>query len=155
MEAERSFQQPAPMEKLPELVHNRVARVAAATPTATAIEAGNGKLTFWELDRKANRLASRLRSSGVRVGSRVALCLNRSPELAVAALAVLRAGAAYVPLDPTAPAARLRSMATDAAIAGWLTSSDLSARVPDGDWSIGVVDQLASDTDREPPGDEK
>jgi amino acid adenylation domain-containing protein len=74
-------------------------------------------LSYAELDRWADRLAARLRSRGVGPESRVGLCAGRSRELVVAVLAILKAGAAYVPLDPAYPAERLAFMAADAGLA--------------------------------------
>ena len=76
-------------------------------PEAPALSVGDERLTYGELDRRANRLARHLQASGVRPGDRVALLLERSAEMVVAILAVLKAGAAYVPLDPAYPAERL------------------------------------------------
>ncbi|HEU0053411.1 MAG TPA: condensation domain-containing protein, partial [Longimicrobium sp.] len=73
---------------------------AAATPDAVALIAGDERITYAELEARANRLARHLRALGVGAGTRVALCLERSPDLVVAILAILKAGGAYVPLDP-------------------------------------------------------
>lgn len=81
------------------------ARVAA-TPTATAVVHGEQALSYAELNARANRLAHRLLRLGVRPEDRVAVLTRRSEHLVVALLAVLKAGAAYVGLDPRAPAAR-------------------------------------------------
>ncbi|MEU3606826.1 amino acid adenylation domain-containing protein [Streptomyces sp. NPDC035033] len=86
------------------------ARQAAATPAATAVSADGGALTYAELDARSDRWASALAGHGVRPGDTVAVALPRSPEYVVALLAVLKAGAAYVPLDPRYPAAQVASM---------------------------------------------
>ncbi|HEV2735362.1 MAG TPA: condensation domain-containing protein, partial [Longimicrobiaceae bacterium] len=88
-------------------VHDLVAEQAARTPGATAVVAGERTLGYAELDAAACRLARVLRARGVGPETRVGVCLERSAELPVALLAVLRAGAAYVPLDPGYPAERL------------------------------------------------
>ncbi|SFX77609.1 non-ribosomal peptide synthetase [Streptomyces atratus] len=95
---------------LPELV----ARQARLTPDALAVESAGGGLTYRELDRAANRLAHELRARGVRRDEVVAVCLPRRPRLAVALLGVLRAGAAFMPLDPAHPSRRLAWMLRDA-----------------------------------------
>jgi amino acid adenylation domain-containing protein/non-ribosomal peptide synthase protein (TIGR01720 family) len=92
----------------------RFARQAALTPDAVALEAGERRLTYRELSAAAHRLASRLRSLGAGPDRRVAVRLERSPELVVALLGVLEAGAAYVPVDPEYPPARQRRMLEDA-----------------------------------------
>ena len=73
----------------------------------------DSSLTYGELEQRSNRLARYLRSNGVREGDHVALCIERSPDMLVGLLAVLKAGAAYVPLDPTSPPKRMESMIED------------------------------------------
>ncbi|MFI9841242.1 amino acid adenylation domain-containing protein [Nonomuraea sp. NPDC051941] len=85
-------------------VHEMIERRAAADPDAVAVA---GAFTYAELEREANRLAHRLRELGAGLGTLVAVRLPRTPELIVALLAVLKSGAAYVPLDPAYPADRL------------------------------------------------
>ena len=82
------------------------ARVAES-PNALALSFEGQALTYLQLDRRANRLARRLRALGVERGTRVGVCLERSIEMIVALLAVAKAGAAYVPLDPLDPTERL------------------------------------------------
>ncbi|HVG07325.1 MAG TPA: amino acid adenylation domain-containing protein [Thermoanaerobaculia bacterium] len=79
-------------------------------PEAPAVVFGNDSLTYAELDRRANRLARHLIGLGVGPGSLVGLCLERSADLIVSFLGILKAGAAYLPLDPSSPAERLRWM---------------------------------------------
>ncbi len=94
-------------------VHELFAAQAGRTPGAVAVVQGERTLTYAELDAWAHGLAQHLRRRGVRAGSRVALLLPRSVELVVAELAVLRAGAAYVPLDASYPAERTAFMIAD------------------------------------------
>ncbi|WP_369203044.1 amino acid adenylation domain-containing protein [Streptomyces sp. PU-14G] len=88
---------------------------AARTPQATALVYGSTALTYAQLDARANRLARHLRTLGAGVGTVVAVSVPRSAELVVSLLAVLKTGAAYLPLDPDYPAARLAFMLEDAA----------------------------------------
>jgi amino acid adenylation domain-containing protein len=111
-----------------EPVHARVARWARETPQAPAVTWEGGELTFGELNRRANRLAHRLRRLGVGAGETVALRLERSPELVLAALAVLKAGAAYLPIDPAHPAERLAYMLRDSGAAALLTAERLDGQ---------------------------
>jgi non-ribosomal peptide synthetase component F len=99
-----------------EPVHRRFERRADERPEAVAVVAEGGRLGFAELDRRANRLARLLRHQGVGRGHRVGLCVERGLDLPVGLLAVLKAGAAYLPLDPANPDARLRSTAADAGV---------------------------------------
>jgi amino acid adenylation domain-containing protein/non-ribosomal peptide synthase protein (TIGR01720 family) len=111
-------------------VHELFAEQAARTPAAVAVACGRRRLTYAELDRRADRLAARLRALGAGPGSLVALCLERSPEMVVALLGVLKAGAAYVPLDPAYPPERLAFMLADARPPVLLTQRPLLARLP-------------------------
>ncbi len=94
-------------------VQAQLERQARLRPDAPAIVCGAAKYTYAELNRSANRLAHRLRRQGVGPDTPVAICLGRSPRMIVALLAVLKAGGAYIPLDPNYPAQRLESVLTD------------------------------------------
>ncbi len=109
-------------------VHELIARQTAATPDAIALVASGVSTTYRELDARANRLARYLQSIGIGVESRVGLCLYRSTDLVVSLLAILKAGAAYVPLDPDYPADRLQYVASDANIAAVITEDALASR---------------------------
>ncbi|MEU2207253.1 MupA/Atu3671 family FMN-dependent luciferase-like monooxygenase [Streptomyces hygroscopicus] len=115
-------------------VHELVERQAAATPDRPAVVQGDGGLSYAELDTAADRLAQRLRAHGARPGTLVGLCLPRTPDLVTAVLAVLKSGAAYLPLDPAAPAERNDDILRDAGAPLVLTVSALRAAlaVPDG-----------------------
>ncbi|MBF0626317.1 MAG: amino acid adenylation domain-containing protein, partial [Magnetococcales bacterium] len=112
-------------------IHGIQARVARAHPDAPAVEGEGTLLTHGELDRRANRLAHLLRARGVGVGSRVAICLDRVVEAPLGILAILKAGAAYVPLDPAYPRERLRHMLEDAEPRLVITRAGLADRLPD------------------------
>jgi len=88
-------------------VHELIEAQARRTPDAEAVSFNGQVLTYRELNDKADRLAVELRSQGVVVGDRVAICLNRSLAMIVSILAVLKSGATYVPLDPAYPQSRL------------------------------------------------
>jgi amino acid adenylation domain-containing protein len=96
-----------------EAVHTLFEARAARTPGATALVHGGESLTYDELNARANCLAHYLRARGVRAGERVAVLVPRSAELVIAELAVLKAGAAYVPIDPAFPADRIALMVAD------------------------------------------
>ncbi|MDB6442647.1 amino acid adenylation domain-containing protein [Pseudomonas sp. 21TX0197] len=117
------------------LLHQPFERQAALWPDAVAAHietasAGTTTLTYGQLNRQANRLAHALLATGLRPDDRVAICLERGPHMLVALLATLKAGAAYVPLDPTYPPARLRHMLEDSAPRLVLSSDALRTRLP-------------------------
>jgi amino acid adenylation domain-containing protein len=95
-------------------LHGLVAEQVRRTPDATAVTFAGARLTYAELDARANKVAHRLIAEGVTPGSLVAVCAERSLDLPVALLGTLKAGAAYVPLDPEYPAERLEFMLQDA-----------------------------------------
>ena len=121
-------------------VHELVAAQASATPDAVAVVVGERKLCYGELNARANQLAYRLGSLGIRAEGPVALFLERSVELVIAALAVLKAGGAYVPLDPSYPAGRVSLLLEDSAGPVVLTHSSQIKKLPAGSWKTIVVD---------------
>ena len=112
------------------LVHQLFEAQAAARPDALALEHAGQQLSYGELNRRANRLAHSLLACGVAPDDRIAVHLTRSVEMIVALLAVLKAGAAYVPLDPAYPPARLAYMLADCAPKLVLSDSALDVAVP-------------------------
>ncbi|AYM19771.1 hypothetical protein At15955_47860 (plasmid) [Agrobacterium tumefaciens] len=105
-------------------LHDFVKASAEANPQAIAVTDQDKNLSYAELDRRADRLASGLAAAGISRGKRVGIRLERSVELVVAILAVLRTGAAYVPLDPRYPADRIEFIAVDADLALILVSTE-------------------------------
>jgi non-ribosomal peptide synthetase component F len=93
-------------------------------------------LTYADLDRRANQLAHYLASAGVDREHLVGLYLERSPAFIVAALAALKAGAAYLPLDPDSPAGRIAFMLRDSRASAVVTSENLRDRISSGLWQI-------------------
>ncbi|MBD9374615.1 LLM class flavin-dependent oxidoreductase [Rhizobium sp. ARZ01] len=94
-------------------IHQRIVQACHDTPDAPALEAGPVRLSYAELDMRASRLAGVLAERGARPGVIVGLCLERSADLVVAMLAILKTGAAYLPLDPAYPVERIRFMLSD------------------------------------------
>ncbi|WP_156743991.1 amino acid adenylation domain-containing protein, partial [Mycobacterium sp. 1164985.4] len=111
----------------------------ASAPKAEAISHDGRSMTFRELDRASNRVANLLASRGVCRGERVALVMPRSAEAIVAMLGVLKTGAAYVPIDPAHPDARIEFVLADAAPIAALTTTDLRSRI-DGRAEFLVID---------------
>ncbi|MET7967650.1 amino acid adenylation domain-containing protein [Micromonospora sp. NPDC005305] len=128
-------------------LHRMVAAQAARTPDAEAVRHGDRALSYRELDEAANRLARVLLRRGVTREDRVGVCLPRTPELVVALLAVLRAGAAYVPLDPAYPPARVAFMTADSGVRLALTRADLAGRFPGAAVEVDRLDPEEDGTD--------
>nr|QEO74124.1 AMP-dependent synthetase and ligase [uncultured bacterium] len=136
---------------IPDLpVHRLFERRAAAHPGALAVAAAEEAFTYGELERRANLLAWRLRRLGVGPEDVVALLLERSPELALAALATLKAGGAYLPIDPGYPAERVLYVLRDAGAQALLTTSRIMAGLPEVPLHTGRMILL----DGEPAPDE-
>ncbi|MFC9267211.1 amino acid adenylation domain-containing protein [Streptomyces zhihengii] len=113
-------------------VHELLARRAARTPDAPALITDDGTVSHGELDARADALAARLRAAGVRRGHTVGVLLERGVPLVVGALAVLKCGAAYLPLDPRLPAARIALMTADADAALLVTDTAHAPDAPGG-----------------------
>ncbi|MFI9162919.1 amino acid adenylation domain-containing protein [Kitasatospora aureofaciens] len=118
-------------EERPGTVHGLVERQARRAPQAVAVRCGGAELTYGELDARADRLAAVLARRGLTPGGRAAVALGRGTEVYVALLAVLKAGAAFVPVEPTAPDALLRHVLADAAPDLVLTEQRHRARLAD------------------------
>jgi amino acid adenylation domain-containing protein len=113
-------------------VHERFDRMAAAHPERLAVAEGTSSITYGGLKRRADRLARLLAGRGIGCCDRVALVLDRSIDLVACALASLKAGAAYLPLDPAYPGKRLELVLREAGAALVLVSSRHRDKVPDG-----------------------
>jgi amino acid adenylation domain-containing protein len=135
-----------------------IAAQARRTPDATAVESEGGRLTYAELNVRTNRLAHLLREQGAGPGEVVGVLAHRSADLITGLLAVLKAGAAYLPLDPDQPDERLAFMLADACAGVVLTASLLAPRLPSGVAAV-LLEQAPAGrpaTDPEPlagPGD--
>src|SRR5205085_6973657 len=97
-------------------LHELVEEQAERTPDGVALVWKERRITFGELNRRADNLAHHLRTLGVRAEKRVGVCASRSPEMVLGILATLKAGGAYVPLDPSYPKAHLAFVTKDAGI---------------------------------------
>ena len=132
------------------VVHELFEAQAADHPQAVAAETGASRLTYGELDARANALARRLRDLGVGPDVPVGICLERSLSAAVALLGVLKAGGAYVPLDPSYPASRLRFFLEDSAAPVLVTDSRLAPLAGEGTWKVVLVDSESGPSDSAP-----
>jgi amino acid adenylation domain-containing protein len=131
-------------------IHRLVEAQAARTPDAVAVSFQDEHVTCAELDRRANRLAHRLRRVGVVHETRVGVCLERSVEMVVALLGVLKAGGAYVPVDPGYPAERIGWMLADSAVPVLLTQARLAAALPEHAAHVIRLDADWPSIEREP-----
>ncbi|WP_344206873.1 amino acid adenylation domain-containing protein [Nonomuraea bangladeshensis] len=112
-----------PLTDSPGRLHEAVEAQCRRTPDRVAVVAGTSRLTYAEVDRMANGVADALVARGVGRGDLVGICLSRDEWLVPALIGVLKAGAAYVPLDPAYPAERLRFMAEDSGAGVVVTSA--------------------------------
>ncbi|WP_444547642.1 amino acid adenylation domain-containing protein [Sorangium atrum] len=133
-----------------ERVDEQIAAQARRAPSAVAVAFEGERLTYAELDRRSNQIAHLLRKSGVGPDVLVGVCLERSPDMIVAALGVLKAGGAYVALDPAYPQDRLAFMVEDAKVSVLLTSERLVGRVPGHRLDVVRLDADRATLDREP-----
>ncbi|PBA48432.1 non-ribosomal peptide synthetase, partial [Mycobacterium avium] len=125
-----------PPTSIPAMFAAQVAR----TPHAVALTANGRSVTYRRLEEHANQLAHQLIRYGAGPGDCVALLLERSAEAVAAILGVLKAGAAYLPIDPSLPSARIEFMLTDAAPAAVLTSTEFHCRLQEHDQTVIDVD---------------
>ncbi|OBB38522.1 hypothetical protein A5752_12290 [Mycobacterium sp. 852002-51961_SCH5331710] len=126
---------------IPALFATQVAR----TPDAVAISGDGRSMTYRELDEDSTRLGHLLADRGVGSGRSVALLVERSAQAVVAMLAVLKTGAAYLPIDPIVPDARLHFMLADAAPTAVISTTELADRLDGGEYTVVDVDDPAID----------
>ncbi len=131
-------------------VHAVFEAQAAATPTATALRFGRESLSYAELNARANQFAQFLKREHTPTESlRIALSLDRSPEMIIAILGVLKAGGMYIPIDPTYPAARIAVLLEDADPTLLLTQRSMAANFPPSVRTF-TVEELAGSLPDEP-----
>ncbi len=139
----RAWRGPAP-SPVPQVgVHRLVEDRVRETPLAIAIESAGRRWSYAGLDDWADALADRLRGLGAGRGAVVGICLDRSPELIGAMLGVAKSGAAWLPLDPAFPGARLRFMLEDSGARWLVTARDLVQGLPAFDGGVLCVEDLA------------
>lgn len=95
-------------------------------PSATAVKFGNDQITYRELNKRANQLANYLLKKGIKPGAVVGICIDRSISMVLGLLAIIKVGAAYLPLDPSFPKERLKYIVNDSQISVFLTEENLS-----------------------------
>jgi len=123
-------------------IHDLFVEQAARTPRSTAVTCGQAQISYADLDSKSDRLAALLESEGVVANDFVAICMDRSIDMIVAILGVLKAGAAYVPLDPNYPSGRLQYMLEDCRPKVLLTQGNLLECVTQSSITVIPIDGL-------------
>jgi amino acid adenylation domain-containing protein len=126
-------------------IARRVAQHAASAPKSLAVQAGAETLTYGQLELRSNQLACYLQSVGAGPEAPIGIFLERSIDSVVSQLAVLKAGCAYLPLNPAAPSDRVAFMLRDAGVSSLITNQGLAKKLPAGSWKVVAVD---SDRDR-------
>jgi amino acid adenylation domain-containing protein len=135
---------------LPQLsVHELFAAEAELAPNAIALEQGERRLTYGELNRKANQLAHYLRGLGVGPETRVAICMERGIEMVVGLLGTLKVGGAYVPLDPAYPIERLSYMLENSHAPVLLTEKNYLDNLPSGWAYVVAMDESRQEIEQE------
>ena len=129
----------------PRLIHPRIEYQARACPDSVAALHQGRSLSYGELNARANALAHRLIAQGVRPDTRVAIVARRGLDTLAALLAILKAGAGYVPIDPAHPRERLQYLLDDSAPVVVLTQADLAERLPQVDVPVLLIDPQADD----------
>lgn len=124
----------------PRPLHELFRDQARRTPDASAVEYREERLSYAQLDLDSDRLAERMRAVGVGKGTLAAIALERGVAMAVAVLAVLKAGAAYVPIDPEYPAERIAHMLRDACPTVLLTQASLTTRMGEAPSQVLLID---------------
>jgi amino acid adenylation domain-containing protein len=132
-------------------LHQRFERQAALTPDAVAIVCEERQLTYAQLNRRANDLARRLRSLGVGPDRLIALRTERSMEMIVGILGILKAGCAYLPLDPAYPKERVAFMLRDSHASVLVTQRSAAAGFEDIAGTAVFLDEAAPGVDDDPP----
>ncbi|GCE88509.1 amino acid adenylation domain-containing protein [Komagataeibacter diospyri] len=142
-------------------IHHLFVRQVSIRPDCTALVYNDQVLCYRDLEERSNQLARHLRGRGVRAGTLVAICLERSPELIITILAVMKAGGAYIPLDPAYPAERIAMMLADCVppllvtqsrlfvtpdFSGWRLALDVEAGMINA-WSTTPLDESANNID--------
>jgi len=131
-------------------IHERVAARAAEQPDAVALIFEQQSVSYRELNERANQLAHSLRAQGIGTDDLVGLCAERSPEMVIGMLGILKAGAAYVPLDPAYPTDRIAFMLKDSAVTVLVTQEHLLSDLPEHSARVLCLDRDRAELEREP-----
>jgi amino acid adenylation domain-containing protein len=124
-----------------QLVPQLISQQARENPDHIALDGSSMRLTYGELDDRANQLAHRLKELGVAPNTAVAVCVRRSPLATLASLAVMKAGAAYLPIDPNYPRERLSFIFSDSRAAIVLSDSTVAGKLPEDNRRLLLLDR--------------
>jgi len=122
-------------------VHGLIEQQVQRDPDASAVEHEGRRLTYRQLNSRANQFARYLVNLGVVQNQVVGLCIDRSPEMVIGLLGIMKAGGAYLPLDPNYPRARLEQMLEDAKLQVLITETELMGVLPSGEWKVIALDR--------------
>ncbi|SFN56523.1 non-ribosomal peptide synthetase [Xenorhabdus japonica] len=122
------------------LIHQCIEQQVERSPAAIALLYGNTQLSYMELNQRANQLAHALVEAGIHPGDRIAICMERSLDMVISLLGILKAGAAYVPLDPEYPIDRLAYVLSDSEPVILLTHLDLQEKLPATEIPVWFLD---------------
>ena len=128
-------------------VHGLFEAQVMRTPDAMAVQFGDTRLSYRELDARADQLAAALRARGLLPGEKVALCVVRGIDMLLGLLAILKSGCTYIPLDPAYPAQRLHYVLSDAQVALMVTQRSALPVLPEGDCPVFFLDDLSTPCD--------
>jgi amino acid adenylation domain-containing protein len=146
------FNPPVPTRSTDGLIHLLFEKQVNAHPQAIAVQFEGRSLPYDELNRRANQVAHRLLQLGVRPDDRVALCVERSLEMIIGLLGILKAGAGYVPLDPASPPERLSYILEDSTPRALLTQSVLQKLLPAHGIAMVLLDGEDVELQAQPDG---
>ena len=132
-------------------IHRLFEKQVKQTPDAIAVSFGEEQLTYRQLNEKANRLANYLRKFGIRVEMPVGICMERSLEMIIGLLGILKSGGTYVPLDPGYPQERLRFMLHDSEISILLTREEFLSNLPEYQGHLVLLDAIENQLVTEDP----
>ena len=142
--------EPSPELLQPGLLHELFEQTADAHPGNIALICAGERVTYAELERRANQLAHYLRSRGVKRGDCVAMLLPRSLDVCVALLAILKSGAAYVPLDPGIPADRVGFVLADCQALALVTTKSLATKAANFHGNMIALDERQTEIASQP-----
>jgi non-ribosomal peptide synthetase component F len=125
-------------------LHQIISETAAKNPGSVALKFGNEQFTYKQLNEKANQLAWALVAEGVKKGDKIAISVDRSADLIVGLLAIIKAGGVYVPLDPIFPINRINYMLTDSGAAVLLTAADYAGKYESKAKELLLADMIAN-----------